>query len=114
MRPSWTSPAGESAAGSCRSASDIRRRQRRPSLGQHIHKRADRPDGRRDLVGAKFVAKARALIVAAVPGAFAIFICVTLPNMNTDLLAASGYRSLSKIIASVALTFFAYLGFNGF
>ena len=29
-----------------------------------------------------------------------------------DLLAFSGYPSLSKIVASVALTFFAYLGFN--
>ena len=32
--------------------------------------------------------------------------------MNTDLLASSGYPSFSKIVASVALTFFAYLGFN--
>ncbi|HEX5166593.1 MAG TPA: APC family permease, partial [Thermomicrobiales bacterium] len=30
----------------------------------------------------------------------------------TDLLAFDGYPSYSKIIASVALTFFAYLGFN--
>ena len=34
------------------------------------------------------------------------------PSINLDLLAFSGYPSFSKIIASVALTFFAYLGIN--
>jgi amino acid transporter len=42
----------------------------------------------------------------------AISICVTLPPIDTSLLAFSGYPSASKILASVALTFFAYLGFN--
>jgi amino acid transporter len=65
-----------------------------------------------NLVGAQFVAKAQALIVSGVLVVFAVFICVTVPNMNTDLLAAGDYPSLSKIVASVALTFFAYLGFN--
>ncbi len=32
--------------------------------------------------------------------------------MNGDLLAPSGYASVSKIIASVAIRFFAYLDFN--
>jgi amino acid transporter len=41
-----------------------------------------------------------------------VFICVTLANMDTSLLAFSGYPPASKIISSVALTFFAYLGFN--
>jgi amino acid transporter len=65
-----------------------------------------------NLVGAKFVANAQSVIVAGVLGVFAVFIVVTLTNMNPDLLAFSSYPSLSKIIASVALTFFAYLGFN--
>jgi amino acid transporter len=65
-----------------------------------------------NLVGAKFVANAQSLIVLFVLGAFAIFIVVTILNMNPDLLAFSGYPSVSKIISSVALTFFAYLGFN--
>ena len=43
---------------------------------------------------------------------FAVFIAVTLVDIDPDLLAFSGYPSLSKIVASVALTFFAYLGFN--
>jgi amino acid transporter len=65
-----------------------------------------------NLVGAKFVANAQSVIVAGVLGVFAIFIVVTIVNMNPDLLAFSSYPSLSKIVASVALTFFAYLGFN--
>jgi amino acid transporter len=65
-----------------------------------------------NLVGAKFVANAQSLIVAGVLAVFAVFIVVTIANINTDLLAFSDYPSLSKIVASVALTFFAYLGFN--
>ena len=65
-----------------------------------------------NLVGATFVAKAQSLIVAGVLAVFAVFIVVTIVNLNTDLLAFSTYPSLSKIVASVALTFFAYLGFN--
>ena len=65
-----------------------------------------------NLVGAKFVANAQSLIVAGVLAVFAVFICVTIVNLNPHLLAFSSYPSLSKILASVALTFFAYLGFN--
>ena len=65
-----------------------------------------------NLVGAKFVASAQSLIVAVVLAVFAVFIVVTIVNINPHLLAFSGYPSLSKILASVALTFFAYLGFN--
>jgi len=65
-----------------------------------------------NLVGAKFVANAQSVIVAGVLGVFAVFIVVTIVNINPDLLAFSSYPSLSKILASVALTFFAYLGFN--
>ncbi len=65
-----------------------------------------------NLVGAKFVANAQSVLVAGVLGVFAVFICVTVVNINPDLLAFSGYPRFSKILASVALTFFAYLGFN--
>ena len=65
-----------------------------------------------NLVGAKFVANAQSLIVACVLAVFAVFVVVTIVNINPHLLAFSGYPSLSKILASVALTFFAYLGFN--
>jgi amino acid transporter len=65
-----------------------------------------------NLFGATFVANAQSMIVAGVLAVFAVFIVVTIVNINTDLLAFSTYPSLSKILASVALTFFAYLGFN--
>ena len=65
-----------------------------------------------NLLGAKFVANAQSMIVAVVLAVFAVFIVVTIVNTNPDLLAFSTYPSLSKILASVALPFFAYLGFN--
>ena len=65
-----------------------------------------------NLVGAKFVANAQSVIVTGVLAVFAVFIVVTITNMNPDLLAFSSYPSVSKILSSVALTFFAYLGFN--
>ena len=43
---------------------------------------------------------------------FAVFIAVTIVDIDFDLLAFSGYPSASDIVASVALTFFAYLGFS--
>ncbi len=65
-----------------------------------------------NMVGATFVARAQSLIVVGVLAVFAVFIVVTLSDIDLDLLAFSGYPPFSKIIASVALTFFAYLGFN--
>ena len=65
-----------------------------------------------NLIGTKVVAAAQSLIVLGVLAVFVVFICVTLANINTSLLAFSGYPPASKIISSVALTFFAYLGFN--
>jgi amino acid transporter len=65
-----------------------------------------------NLVGTKTVAAAQSAIVLIVLVVFAVFICATLPNIDTSLLSFSGYPSLTKIIGSVALTFFAYLGFN--
>ena len=65
-----------------------------------------------NLIGTKTVAAAQSAIVFVVLAAFAVFICATLPNMDSSLLAFSGYPSFTKIVGSVALTFFAYLGFN--
>ena len=65
-----------------------------------------------NLVGTKVVAAAQSLIVLGVLAVFAVFICVTVPTIDPSLLAFSGYPPVSKIISSVALTFFAYLGFN--
>jgi amino acid transporter len=65
-----------------------------------------------NLVGTKVVAVAQTLIVTGVLVVFGIFIWVTVKNVDLSLLAFSGYPSFAKIVASVALTFFAFLGFN--
>ena len=65
-----------------------------------------------NFVGTKVVDRAQSLIVILLLGVFAVFIAVTLVDIDLDLLAFSGYPSFSAIIASVALTFFAYLGFK--
>jgi amino acid transporter len=65
-----------------------------------------------NLVGSRVVDRAQSLIVVVLLGVFAIFIAVTIVDIDFDLLAFSGYPSFSDILASVALTFFAYLGFS--
>jgi hypothetical protein len=65
-----------------------------------------------NLFGAAMVAKAQSMIVWVLLVVFAGFAVVTLAQMDPSLLAFSSYPSWSKIIASVALTFFAYLGFS--
>ena len=45
-------------------------------------------------------------------GILAVFVAVTLPSIDLDMLAFSEYPSVSDIVASVALTFFAFLGFS--
>ncbi len=65
-----------------------------------------------NLIGASFVDRAQSLIVFLLLGVFAVFIAVTIVDIDFDLLAFSGYPSFSDILASVALTFFAYLGFS--
>ena len=45
-------------------------------------------------------------------GILVVFAVVTLVNMNPSLLAPSGYPSVRDIVSSVALTFFAFLGFG--
>jgi amino acid transporter len=51
-------------------------------------------------------------VVYVVIGILTLFAVTTLANLDTDLLAFSGYPSLQDIVASVALTFFAFLGFG--
>ena len=64
------------------------------------------------IVGSKLVDRAQSLIVIALLAVFAVFIAVTLVDIDFDLLAFSGYPPFTDIVASVALTFFAYLGFS--
>ena len=65
-----------------------------------------------NIVGSKLVANAQTVIVYIVLGILAFFAVVTLVNMHPSLLAFSGYPPLRDIISSVALTFFAFLGFG--
>ena len=65
-----------------------------------------------NLVGSRVVDRAQSLIVVVLLAVFAVFIAVTLVDIDVDLLAFSGYPPLSDIVSSVALTFFAYLGFS--
>jgi amino acid transporter len=62
-------------------------------------------------VGADLVAKLQSLIVVALLAVFAVFIVSTFTEVDWSRLAWSTYPSGSDIIASVALTFFAYIGF---
>jgi amino acid transporter len=50
--------------------------------------------------------------VFVVTGILTLFAVATLANLHLNLLAFSGYPSLREIVASVALTFFAFLGFG--
>ena len=64
------------------------------------------------VVGPHLVAQAQSLIVFVMLGILGVFVVVTLPSIDLDKLAFSGYPSVSDVVASVALTFFAYLGFS--
>ena len=65
-----------------------------------------------NVVGSKIVDKAQTLIVIVLLAVFAVFIAVTIVDVDWGLLAFSTYPSFNDVIASVALTFFAYLGFS--
>jgi amino acid transporter len=65
-----------------------------------------------NIVGSNLVANAQTVIVYIVLGILTVFAVVTLVNMNPSLLAFSGYPPFRDIVSSVALTFFAFLGFG--
>ena len=50
--------------------------------------------------------------MVVVVGILTVFAIATLSNLDLDLLAFSGYPSFDDIVSSVALTFFAFLGFG--
>jgi amino acid transporter len=65
-----------------------------------------------NMVGAKFVSRVASAMVVVLLAVFALFIVVTIADIDFDLLAFSGYPAFSDIVASIALTFFAFLGFG--
>jgi amino acid transporter len=63
-------------------------------------------------IGAEAVTKAQTAIVSIVLVVLSGFAIAMLSQMNVSLLAPASYPPMSYIFASVALTFFAYLGFG--
>jgi amino acid transporter len=65
-----------------------------------------------NVVGSQAVARAQTVVVIVVVGILTVFSVATLTNLDPHLLAFSGYPSVREIVSSVALTFFAFLGFG--
>ena len=65
-----------------------------------------------NLVGSHVVDRAQTAVVIAELAVFAIFIAVTFTDVDWSLLSVSDYPPFSDVVASVALTFFAFLGFS--
>jgi amino acid transporter len=68
--------------------------------------------GALNVLGSQAVARAQTLVVVVVIGILTLFAVTTLATIDPHLLAFSGYPSLGDIVSSVALTFFAFLGFG--
>jgi amino acid transporter len=63
-------------------------------------------------IGAEAVTKAQTVIVSIVLVVLSGFAIAMISQMDVTLLAPANYPSMTYILASVALTFFAYLGFG--
>jgi amino acid transporter len=63
------------------------------------------------VAGPRIVDWVQTWIVLLLLAVFAVFVVATIGNLDTSLLAPSTYPGWSDILASVALTFFAFLGF---
>jgi amino acid transporter len=65
-----------------------------------------------NLIGSRIVDRAQTAIVLTELAVFAVFIVATITSVDWSLLSFSDYPPFSDIVASVALTFFAFLGFS--
>ncbi len=65
-----------------------------------------------NVIGAEAVSKVQAVIVNIVLVVLVAFAIAMLLNLNVALLSPASYPPLGKVVASVALTYFAYLGFG--
>jgi len=63
------------------------------------------------IVGAKLIGRVQSVIVVILLAVFAVFIVATVSQMDASLLAPSTYPPVRSIVSSIALTFFAFLGF---
>jgi len=65
-----------------------------------------------NVFGSQAVARVQTLVVIVVIGILSVFAISTISTIDPDLLAFSEYPSFKDIVSSVALTFFAFLGFG--
>jgi amino acid transporter len=65
-----------------------------------------------NIAGARLIDRLQTAIVLLLLAMFAVFVTVTFAELDPGLLAPATYPPTSDIVASVALTFFAYLGFT--
>jgi amino acid transporter len=65
-----------------------------------------------NVLGSQAVARTQTVVVIVVIGILTLFAVATLSHIDSSLLAISDYPPLRDIVASVALTFFAFLGFG--
>lgn len=63
-------------------------------------------------LGSTVVARVQSVVVVVVIGILSVFAVATLASADFALLAPSGYPPIGDIVGSVALTFFAFLGFG--
>jgi amino acid transporter len=65
-----------------------------------------------NIAGARFIDRVQTLVVVVLLSVFAVFVAVVLAQLDLRLLAPATYPSAADVLGSVALTFFAYLGFT--
>jgi amino acid transporter len=65
-----------------------------------------------NILGSEAVARVQTVVVVVVVGILTLFAVTTIATMDPSLLAFSGYPPLGDVVSSVALTFFAFLGFG--
>jgi amino acid transporter len=65
-----------------------------------------------NILGSEAVARVQTIVVVVVVGILTLFAVATIATMDVGLLAFSGYPPLREVVSSVALTFFAFLGFG--
>ncbi|WP_456788008.1 APC family permease [Cellulomonas sp. P5_C5] len=63
------------------------------------------------VAGPRLIDRVQTAIVGLLLVVFAVFVIGTLPHVDAALLAPSTYPGVDDIVASIALTFFAFLGF---
>lgn len=65
-----------------------------------------------NVLGSQAVARIQTIVVVVVIGILATFAVTTLSTVEPSLLAPSDYPPFTDIVSSVALTFFAFIGFG--